>query len=413
MATSGSISSPVKKRIAILGAGPVGLEAALLATDRGHPVIIFERGEVADSVRRWGHLRMFTPFAMNVSFRGIERLRRAGKVLPEPEALLTATEYVAQYLVPLADSLGEAVRTKSQAICVGRGDLMRHELAGDPQRAEAPFRILLQRGERQWYEEAELVFDCTGTFLTPNHLGEGGIPALGEVAAKASITYGVGDILGRLRWMFENRRILVVGSGYSAATAIRDLSLLRKSAPDTSITWLTRGSASGPCPRIPDDPLLERDAVAEAANHLSTSKQVDFRHDCTVTGVRSVGPRLEVALSSCAGRETVIVDRIVAAVGFRPDLDLTRELQLNPPGLRETLVGGINAAGEWGVDNGEEVRWAGGIEALRQPEPGFFVLGAKSFGREGGFFIRDGRDQVEVVFQALETAEASGRSLQV
>ena len=113
----------MKKRIAILGAGPIGLEAALLATDRGHPVIVFERGEVGDSIRRWGHLRMFTPFAMNVSLRGIERLRRAGKTLPEPDAILTATEYVAQYLVPLADSLGEAVRTNSEATFIGRGEL--------------------------------------------------------------------------------------------------------------------------------------------------------------------------------------------------------------------------------------------------------------------------------------------------
>ncbi len=54
----------MKKRIAIIGAGPIGLEAALAATARGFDMEIFERGQIADSVRKWGHVRMFSPFGM-------------------------------------------------------------------------------------------------------------------------------------------------------------------------------------------------------------------------------------------------------------------------------------------------------------------------------------------------------------
>src|SRR5438132_6764847 len=93
-----------KKRIAIIGAGPIGIEAAVAALDRGYAVTVFERGEVGEAVRRWGHVRMFSPFGMNVSMRGIERLRKAGDSLPaDPDAILTGREYVAEYLAPLAD----------------------------------------------------------------------------------------------------------------------------------------------------------------------------------------------------------------------------------------------------------------------------------------------------------------------
>lgn len=60
--------------IAILGAGPIGLEAALAAAERDLPFTVYEAAdEVGGHVRRWGHVRMFTPWDMNVS----ERAERA------------------------------------------------------------------------------------------------------------------------------------------------------------------------------------------------------------------------------------------------------------------------------------------------------------------------------------------------
>ena len=57
-------------RIAILGAGPIGLEAALAAAERGDDFTVYEAAPtVGGHVRRWGHVRTFTPWAMNVSPR--------------------------------------------------------------------------------------------------------------------------------------------------------------------------------------------------------------------------------------------------------------------------------------------------------------------------------------------------------
>ena len=46
-----SVETPAK--LAILGAGPIGLEAALYARFLGYEVEVFDRGAVAEHVRRW------------------------------------------------------------------------------------------------------------------------------------------------------------------------------------------------------------------------------------------------------------------------------------------------------------------------------------------------------------------------
>ena len=45
MREEGPISKPSKKRVMILGGGPAGLEAARVASERGHDVTLYERGE--------------------------------------------------------------------------------------------------------------------------------------------------------------------------------------------------------------------------------------------------------------------------------------------------------------------------------------------------------------------------------
>ena len=60
--------------IAVLGAGPIGLEAALYARFLGYDVLLFERGNVAENVRQWGHVRMFSPFHMNATPLGLQAL---------------------------------------------------------------------------------------------------------------------------------------------------------------------------------------------------------------------------------------------------------------------------------------------------------------------------------------------------
>ena len=89
-------------RIAIVGAGPIGLEAAVHARRLGHEVTVYEAGVVGEHFRRYGPVRLFTPFGMNSTEESRERLRSAGVLFPADEDVLTAEELADRYLLPLS-----------------------------------------------------------------------------------------------------------------------------------------------------------------------------------------------------------------------------------------------------------------------------------------------------------------------
>src|SRR6516165_5226666 len=118
------MAKPDAPRIAVLGAGPVGLEAALHARALGLPVTVYERGRVAEHVQRWGHVRLFSPFGMNCTPLGRAALKAENPKheLPTDADVLTGRDYAAAYLEPLAlsASLVECLRLETQVVAVGR-----------------------------------------------------------------------------------------------------------------------------------------------------------------------------------------------------------------------------------------------------------------------------------------------------
>src|SRR5947209_13532187 len=93
-------------RVAVLGAGPVGIEAALYAKACGLTVAVYERGQVGEHLLRWGHVRLFTPFGMNTTPLGLRTLLREkpSRALPADTDLLTGRQLRDAYLVPLSES---------------------------------------------------------------------------------------------------------------------------------------------------------------------------------------------------------------------------------------------------------------------------------------------------------------------
>jgi thioredoxin reductase len=365
-------------RIAIIGAGPVGLEAAVQATELGYRVTVYDRGDVGEFVGQWGHVRLFTPFGMNVTTQGLELIRKEHPQhqLPGPNDLITGNEYRDAYLIPitLTAKLADAVKTRTQVVAVGRAGILRTDPPGDPRRLAAPFRLLL-RDEKgvERFEEADVVLDCSGTYGRHAWMGDGGIPAAGEVAAEKQVAYGVEDVLGRRKGHYAGKSIIVVGGGYSAATTVCALAQLAEENSATWVIWLTRGPKSTPLPRNPNDPLRERDRLAARANNLAArgDGNVEFHAQVLIDEVTSHGPDKGFRLAArCNGKPMVWeVDRVIGNVGYLPDAALTRELHIT--------------------------EFAGGN--VRQPEPGYFVLGMKSSGRDSSFLLKRGFEQVREV----------------
>lgn len=368
---------PLSQRIAVIGAGPIGIEAALYAKVCGFEVAVYDRGRIGDHMRRWGHIRMFTPFGMNATSLGLAEVRRekAGRSLPAEGDLITGRQFVDSYLTPLAETetLLESLHLEEAVLQVGRAVSVKKSEPGE----RMPFRLLVRDGKGQErIDTADVVLDCTGKFNTPHRLGDGGIPAIGELAAKPHIAWGLEDILGDKRSHYAGRSIILVGDGYSAATTICALAELAEGVNDTWVFWLTRGQRGAPLPRLPNDPLKERDRLAVRGNSLATrcDGNLEFHPQTVLDEVVCHGPDKGFRIAGRSNGKPVSweVERVIANVGYRADMRICDGLRVDEPtGTPETR------------------------------EPGYFILGDKSSVVKSSFLIRDGFDQIRRVFAQL------------
>jgi hypothetical protein len=387
--------------VAILGAGPVGLEAALAAAERGWELTVYEAGDaVGAHVRDWGHVRLFTPWAMNVS----ERARRALPDAPDGPALPTGDELAERLLEPLAalPALAGRVRLGTRVDAVAREGLLKHEAIASPERGARRFRLLVSDGAgHESVEHADAVIDCTGTYGTANALGDGGIPAPGERALEHRIERRLPRFdagAGRPPW--AGATILLTGAGHSAQTAARALAELARDAPDTRVIWAIR-AAEPSWGAVEADPLPERARLTRAAGELvrGASPAVDARLGYVTEALAPRDGRIAVTLRNSVPEE-VTVDRVLALNGGVGDYSIYRQLQVHecyatsaPMKLSAALLGA--GAGDCLEQQPH------GPETLTNPEPGFFILGAKSYGRNSQFLMRIGWEQVSDVFGML------------
>ncbi len=190
----------------------------------------------------------------------------------------------------------------------------------------------------------------------------------------------------------------MVGSGDSAFNAIHELVQIADAHPGTQITWAIRRAVAGASfGGGAADELPERGALGQRAKAAVDAGAVQL-----VTGFRTAELRREgdrVVLVGEDGRTLPPADVVVSLTGFRPDLSFLSELRLDldptlqaPRNLAEEIDPNIHSCGS--------VRATGAAD-LAQPEPDFYLVGMKSYGRAPTFLAMTGYEQVRSVAAAL------------
>ncbi|WP_257386292.1 NAD(P)-binding domain-containing protein [Tahibacter caeni] len=383
--------------VVIIGAGPVGLAAAAHVRARGFTPVVLEAGaQVGAGIRRWSHVRMFSPWEYNIDARSAELLAANGWQPPDPTHFPTGREVVEQYLEPLAATPELAPQIRVDARVTGVTKRHRDRMK-NAQRDTAPFVVrYVQDGEERELQ-AEAVIDASGTLSIPNPVGAAGLPALGERAAAAHLAYGIPDVLGTARDRYAGKRVLVVGSGHSAFNVLTDLARLARTSPGTRIHWAVRRPS---LQRIlgggENDQLKERGRLGVRIARLVEAGVVTVHANVHVDRIERSDAGW-VAWSDEAALPAV--DELIAATGFRPDLGILDEVRLDmdagtqaPSALAPLIDPNLHSCGS--------VRPHGAIE-LAHPDANLYIVGVKSYGRAPTFLLLTGYEQVRSVAAAI------------
>lgn len=388
--------------VAIIGAGPIGLAAAAHLAERGIPFRLYEAGEsVGANLRDWGHCRIFTPWSLSTDTASRRLLARHSWQAPPAEALPTGEEIYRLYLQPLAKvpELAPHIETGARVEAITRLGIDKVASTG---RKERPFRLTIARpGEAPHHDLARAVIDASGTWQNPNPLGASGLPADGERAFADHIAYGMPDVLGSERANHADRHVAVVGGGFSAINVLLDLVRLRDRHPRTTITWIVRGASmrkiygGGEADQLP-----ARGALGARLRTLVETGGVRLIQGFATTGLRQVPGGIALVGETAAGPAILDpVDRIVAATGQRPDLAMTRELRLELDPWLES-VKALGPLIDPNLHSCGSVPPHGHRETAH-PEPGFYTIGVKSYGRAPTFLLLTGYEQARSVAAAL------------
>jgi thioredoxin reductase len=319
-------------------------------------------------------------------------LAATGWIRPDDDKLPTGAQVAADYLQPLADlpTIKDNIRYGAPVVAVTRLGLDRLRSTG---REDTPFLIRLATGEDLL---ARAVIDASGTWHTPNVLGASGIPAHGETEATAYVETALPDVLGRDRDRFAGRRTLVAGAGHSAANTLLALAELAAQTPGTTVTWAIR--AAGPARAYggeTDDALPARGALGTRLREHVESGAITLLSGFGIEAVTAGADQVVVS----DGTREIAVDRIVAATGFRPDHTIVSELRLD----LDPIVGSTRALAPLIDPNLHSCGTVPphGVDELTQPEPGYYAIGSKSYGRAPTFLMATGYEQARSVVAAL------------
>jgi cation diffusion facilitator CzcD-associated flavoprotein CzcO len=387
--------------VVVIGAGPVGLAAAAHLIGRGEQPVVLEAGEtVGDAVLRWGHVKLFSPWSYVVDRASALLLERAGWSPPAASDFPTGRELVERYLRPLADTaeIRRGLRLGARVLYVTRSGLDKMKTEG---REALPFAVRVRSSGGEETILARAVIDASGTTQSPNPLGAGGVFASGESALAGRISYGLPDVRGS---RYLAKKVLVVGSGHSAFNVLLDLA--QRQEPGAETLWAIRRAQPGNLfGGGKKDGLAERGRLGARMRAAVESGRVRMLTGFAIASLAHGAEGVEVLAAD--GRR-LVVDEVVASTGFRPDLEMTRELRLSldsivesPSALAPLIDPNVHSCGSVPPHGARE---------LAHPEKDYFVVGMKSYGRAPTFLMLTGYEQVRsIVAQLTGDHEAASK----
>ena len=403
------MSKEIKKTVAIIGGGPVGLAAASHALAWGIEPIVLEAGPTAGhAVRQWSHVRMFSPWQYNIDKEAERLLAMTGWNAPDPQAYPTGGELVSLYLEPLATrtTLNRHIKTNAEVIAISRAGFDRVKTKG---RDAAPFEIRYRNGKGPETLRADAVIDTSGTWSTPGPAGSNGLAAIGEDNMAGRLAYGMPDVFGSARERYAGKTVAVLGAGHSAIGTLIDLVKLKAEAPGTEVVWLLRGDrpekAFG---GGANDKLAARGDLGSTFARLVRDGTVRVEKSFAVTHLSEHEGRLHISTGGKCCARRVLVDELIVATGFRPDFSFAHELRLAlDPALEcPTALAPLIDPNEHSCGT---VRPHGARE-LTHPESGFYIAGMKSYGRAPTFLMLTGYEQVRsIIADIAGDKEAAAR----
>ena len=261
---------------------------------------------------------------------------------------------------------------------------------------------------------ARAVIDASGTYASPNPLGASGVPGRrrGRRWPTASSTAS--------RTSSAPTAPATPGAGWPWWAAATPPSTPCSTWPPSPrrrrarrITWIVRRAARGSLFGGEErDELPARGELGRRVRRLVAADRVRLV-SLRIAALRETPDGIVVPGEDAAGAAAALppVDEVVATTGFRPDLAPLRELRLAldpaleaPAALAPLIDPNVHSCGTVPPH---------GAPVLAHPEPGFYVVGMKSYGRAPTFLLLTGYEQVRSVAAALTGDEAGARSVEL
>jgi thioredoxin reductase len=409
----GESMSKITNPVIIIGAGPVGIAAAAHLLARGLEPLVLEKGPNAGSAMlEWGHVSVFTAWNNVVDNATIELLSKTGWQMPDGDSLPTGRDIVEKYLIPAATSteLKDRIIYNAEVKAVSK---KAHSKSSSTNRNKVDYTIHYGTPDgEEVVLHSDAVIDASGTWYNPNPIGLDGLPVPGERKNRDAITYGIPDVANDERGNYEGKRTLVLGGGHSAINIILEIMALRANDPNTKIYWgmrsnkLDKLTASGINNRLP-----ARAKLGMAAKEAIEAGELEVLVPLQVSRIHRTDSSLVLDIDVNGEANTLEVDRIVVANGFRPDLNMLREIRLDideiveaPTTLARLIDPNIHSCGSVKPH---------GVQELSHFDENFYMVGIKAYGRAPTFLMLTGYEQVRSISAELAGDHDAARRVEL